>query len=297
MFEGFSEARIDVGEVTLNVCAGGAGPPLLLLHGYPQTHLMWHSVAPRLARRFRVICPDLRGYGDSDTPDGGEDHAAYSKRSMARDMVRLMKACGFARFAAAGHDRGARVLHRLALDHPQCLARACLMDIAPTLTVFERADQSLATAYYHWFFLIQGAGLPERMIGADPAFYLRDKLARWSAPGAVFDEAAVTEYIRCFSRPEVIHASCEDYRAAATIDLEHDRADRVQGVSCPLHVLWGERGFVGRNYDVLALWREKAAQVSGRALACGHFLPEEQPQAVVEELESFFAPESGRGPS
>lgn len=293
MFPGFELRRVDTGPVTLNVRVGGAGPPLLLLHGYPQTHVMWHEVAPDLSRRHVVVCPDLRGYGDSDKPPGGGDHAAYSKRSMAADMVELMRRFGYAHFAAAGHDRGARVLHRLALDHPQCLERACLLDIVPTLTAYESADQSLATAYYHWFFLIQGNGLPERLIGAEPEFYLRDKLRRWSAPGARFDEAAVAEYVRCLAFADTIHATCEDYRAAATIDLEHDRADRQRRVLCPLRVLWGRDGYVGRHYDVLKIWQDKALAASGRALDCGHFIPEERPAELLEEFTRFFAPQEG----
>ena len=227
--EPFQYRQIDVGDVTINVAHGGSGRPLLLLHGYPQTHLMWHKVAPALARDFHVICPDLRGYGDSSKPDSDPEHRTYSKRQMAADMVALMQSLGYREFSVAGHDRGARVAHRLCLDYPEAIERACVMDIAPTLHMFEHTDQAFATGYYHWFFLIQPDGLPEHMIGHDPGYYLREKLRRWSAPEAEFDPEAVAEYVRCFSTPEAIHASCEDYRAAATIDLAHDRADRIGG--------------------------------------------------------------------
>jgi haloacetate dehalogenase len=216
------------------------------------------------------------------------DHEPYSKRAMAQDMVEVMTHFGYERFDVAGHDRGARVTHRLALDHPERVARACVMDIAPTFHMFQNADRHFATGYYHWFFLIQSDGLPERMIGADPAYYLKEKLHRWSAHDARFDDEAVAEYVRCFSDPAVIHATCEDYRAAASIDLEHDERDLGRRIACPLLVLWGERGFVHRTYDVLAVWRAHALQVEGRALDCGHFLPEEAPAAVETELKRFF---------
>ena len=292
LLEGFARTRIGVSGTDIAVAHGGSGPPLLLLHGYPQTHVMWHRVAHRLARHFHVICPDLRGYGDSGKPPGGPDHAAYAKRAMAADMVAVMASLGYARFDVAGHDRGGRVTHRLALDHPHAVGRACVMDIVPTLHMFDHTDQNFATGYYHWFFLIQPDGLPERLIGADPEWYLRQKLRRWSAPTATFDPRAVAEYVRCFAEPATIHASCEDYRAAAGIDLVHDRADRARGakVACPLLVLWGARGFVARCYDVLGVWRDYAAQVEGKALDSGHFLPEEAPEAVAAELEHFFSP-------
>ena len=289
LFPGFTSRRVATTGAAINLAEGGSGPPLLLLHGYPQTHAMWHRVAPRLAARFRVVCADLRGYGDSAKPGGGADHADYSKRAMARDMAEVMTALGHETFAVAGHDRGARVVHRLARDFPDRVRRACVMDIAPTLHMFDHTDQAFATGYYHWFFLIQPGGLPERMIGADPAYYLEEKLRRWAAPGASFDAEALAEYVRCFADPAAIHASCEDYRAAASVDLEHDRADVDVKVTCPLLVLWGGRGFVNRTYDVLAVWREHATQVEGRALDCGHFLPEEQPEAVASELERFFS--------
>lgn len=284
----FEARQVDTGDAIIHLVHGGAGPPLLLLHGYPQTHVMWHAVAPRLARHFHVICPDLRGYGHSSKPPGGDDHAAYAKRAMARDMVAVMDAFGYAEFDVAGHDRGARVTHRMALDYPDRVRRACAMDIAPTLHMFRHTDQQFATGYYHWFFLIQPDGLPETMIGADPGYYLREKLRRWAAPGARFDDAAVAEYERCFADPAAIHASCEDYRAAAGIDLIHDEADRDRRLACPLLVLWGAHSFVHRTYDVLTVWQDYADKAAGRALACGHFLPEESPDEVHDELLRFF---------
>jgi haloacetate dehalogenase len=289
-----SPAHVDI-ETTgarIHVARRGSGTPLLLLHGYPQTHRMWDRVAPALAERHEVVAPDLRGYGDSSRPAGGSDHAGYSKRAMARDMVEVMAALGHDRFDVAGHDRGGRVAHRMAKDHPDAVRRLCVMDIAPTLHMFEHTDQAFATGYYHWFFLIQGGGLPERLIGADPGWFLRETLSRWAAPGAVFDDEAVSEYVRCFSDPDVVHASCEDYRAAASVDLVHDRADRDRRLACPLLVLWGEAGFVHRTYDVLEVWRGYADDVRGHPVPGGHFCPEESPTAVVRSLSAFLdAPE------
>lgn len=284
----FEKKQIRVAEVQLNVRVGGNGPPLLLLHGYPQNLNMWHLLAPKLAERFTVVCADLRGYGDSDKPTGLPDHSNYSKRAMAADMAELMTKLGFEKFAVAGHDRGARVAHRLMLDHPNRVVKGCVMDIAPTWTMFKTTDQTFATAYYHWFFLIQPDGLPERLVGNDPEYYLREKLRRWSVPGAQFEEAAVVEYVRTFSTPQGVHASCEDYRAAATIDLQHDEEDMDHKVQCPLLVLWGESGFVGRNYEVLNVWRDKATQVIGHTVPGGHFLPEESPEAVCDALMQFL---------
>lgn len=284
----FEQMRVTTRGTEINLVHGGSGEPLLLLHGYPQTHVMWHAVAPALAERFHVICPDLRGYGDSAKPPSAPDHSPYSKRAMAQDMVEAMTALGHAEFCVAGHDRGGRVVHRMALDHPARVRKACVMDIVPTLHMFRTADQHFATGYYHWFFLIQPNGLPERLIGADPAYYLAEKLKRWSAPGARFADEARAEYLRCFAEPQTIHATCEDYRAAAGIDLVHDEADRGRKLGCPLLVLWGGKGFVHRTYDVLAVWRDYAERVEGRALDCGHFLPEEAPGEVGEALLGFF---------
>jgi haloacetate dehalogenase len=264
---------------------------LLLLHGYPQTHLMWHKVAPVLAERFTVVCPDLRGYGDSARPPSDPAHEVYCKRSNARDMVAVMRALGFERFLLAGHDRGGRVAHRLALDHPERLEKLAVLDIVPTRTLFRATNQAIAQGYYHWFFLAQPYDLPERLIGGDPVYYLHWMLGRWGTGLEHFAPAALAEYERCFRDPAVIHASCEDYRAAATIDLEHDEADlATKKIDCPLLALWGARGLMERHFDVLATWRERAGgEVSGRALACGHFLPEELPEETAAELLAFFA--------
>ncbi|WP_028469113.1 alpha/beta fold hydrolase [Neptunomonas japonica] len=286
--KGFTKTRVQTASAEINLVQGGSGAPLLLLHGYPQTHVIWKEVATQLMNNFHVICPDLRGYGDSEKPPSADDHFPYSKRVMAQDMVEVMDALGYQEFFVAGHDRGARVAHRMALDHPLKVKKACVMDIAPTHHMFTNTNQAFATGYYHWFFLIQPNGLPEHMIGADPAYYLTEKMERWSAPDAVFDSEAMAEYIRCFSSPESIHASCEDYRAAATIDLQHDEADLENKVPCPLLVLWGTKGFVHRHYDVLGVWRDRAVQVEGRGIECGHFLPEEAPEQVTTELLRFF---------
>jgi haloacetate dehalogenase len=291
MFEGFDTHDVDTGEATIHTVVGGKGPPLLLLHGFPQTHAMWHAVAPRLADRFTVICADLRGYGDSSKPEGGTDHAAYAKRSMAADMVRLMQHLGFRHFRLAGHDRGGRVAHRLALDHPERVDRLALLDIVPTATAYAATDRAFATGYYHWFFLIQPHPLPETLIGAAPVAYLHAKLGRWGGALERFPPAVLAEYERCIQDPATIHAMCEDYRAAASIDLEHDAADARARLACPLLVLWGEHGLMHRLFDVPATWRDKhgdPALVEGCALACGHYLPEEAPDAVVSAFLDFF---------
>jgi haloacetate dehalogenase len=288
MFDGFDTRDVATRATSIHARIGGAGPPLLLLHGYPQTHAMWHRVAPALAQRFTVVCADLRGYGDSGKPASDPEHAVYSKRASAEDMVEVMAALGFERFMLAGHDRGGRVAHRLALDHPERLERLAVLDIVPTRTVFRATDQAIATGYYHWFFLIQPYDLPERLIGADPVYYLRRKLGAWAALDG-FAPEALAEYERCFSDPAVIHASCEDYRAAASLDLAHDEADLDHRIQCPLLVLWGGRGLMERHFDVLATWREKAAgPVTGRALDCGHFLAEERPEETGSQLLAFF---------
>jgi len=288
VFEGFEKRRVATTGAEINLRLGGQGPPLLLLHGYPQTHVMWHKIAPALAERFTVVAADLRGYGDSSKPPGGESHENYSKRAMARDQVEVMAALGFERFAVVGHDRGARVTHRMVLDHPDRVEKAAVLDICPTKAMYERTDMAFATAYYHWFFLIQPYDLPERMIGADPDFYIEHKAGAWGrVPGSITPEA-MAEYKRCFRDPAVVHASCEDYRAAAGIDLEHDAADLDKKIACPLLVLWGAKGVVGRTYDVLEVWRERAHEVSGRALDCGHYLAEEAPEDTLAALMSFL---------
>jgi haloacetate dehalogenase len=288
LFPGFVSRRIATPGAEIHCVVGGSGPPLLLLHGYPQTHAMWHRIAPRLAERYTVVCSDLRGYGDSAKPDGGADHAAYAKRAMAADQVEVMRALGFARFRLAGHDRGARVAHRLCLDHPDVVERVAILDISPTRTMYGATDKAFATAYYHWFFLIQPFDLPERLIGADPVYYLRKKLAGWSSGLQHFDPRALAEYERCFSDPATIHATCEDYRAAAGIDLEHDAADAAARVESPLLALWGTKGVVNRLFDPIADWKSVARDVRGRALQSGHFLAEEAPAETLAELLAFF---------
>ena len=288
MFEGFDRRRVDAGEVEINTLVAGNGPPLLLLHGYPQSHVMWRKVAPVLAERFTVVVTDLRGYGDSGKPAGDEAHENYSKRQMAADQVNVMAALGFDRFQVAGHDRGGRVTHRMCLDHAQRIERACVMDIVPTHTIFANLNTKVAYGYYHWLFLSQPYDLPERLIGSDPEYYLRRKLGHWSAGMEGFEEEAMAEYLRCFSDPATIHASCEDYRAAITIDLEHDEADFDARIACPLLVLWGAEGLMHKSYDVLDTWRSKALDPQGRALDCGHFLPEEAPEETLREMLAFF---------
>jgi haloacetate dehalogenase len=288
MFEGFTRGavKLDIGEIAYRV--GGSGPPVLLLHGHPQSHVMWHRVAPKLAEHFTVVCADLRGYGDSARPRGGGDHAAYSKREMAGDQVAVMNQLGFERFALVGHDRGARVAHRLCLDYQGRITRACVLDIAPTLAMYEATTMAFATAYWHWFFLIQPYPLPERLIESDPEFYVRWMFGRGEGGLARFDPEALAEYVRCARAPGGAHAWCEDYRAAASIDLDHDRADLDQRIDCPLLVLWGEKGVVHRCFDPLALWRARAGDVRGRALPCGHYIAEEVPDLLITELSSFL---------
>lgn len=292
-FPGFRREVLDVSGVTVNLVVGGNGPPLLLLHGYPQTLAIWHKVAPRLAQRYTIVAPDLRGYGDSGKPATDASHAPYSKREMAKDAVGAMRGLGFTRFFLAGHDRGGRVAHRLAADHPDAVARLAVLDISPTLTMYERTDMAFARAYWHWFFLIQAAPIPEQMIGRDPLFYLRRKMGDGAAGMKPFAPEAWAEYARCFTA-ETIHASCEDYRAAATIDLEHDRADRAAGrrLACPLLALWGAHGVIEKCFTPIADWSAVAADVRGRALPAGHYLPEEVPDLVATEFEQFFTEKS-----
>jgi len=294
-FEGFTAARHAVNGIEILARTGGPAdaPPLLLLHGFPQTHAIWERVAQQLGTQFRLVMPDLRGYGDSDKPIGDVDHANYSKRVMAQDMASLMRHLGHTRFGVVGHDRGGRVAHRLALDHANAVARLCLIDIAPTLDMYEATDLRFASAYYHWFHLIQPSPLPERMIGGDSKFYLHWTLGGWGSTGDPFMQPeAVREYERCFCSPEAIHAACEDYRAAAGIDLEHDRASRAAGdrISCDTLVLWGERGVVQRLFEPLTLWQAQcAAKVTGQMLAAGHFIPEEAAAETSTALRHFFS--------
>ncbi len=288
MFEGFDRKRIETTGASINLVVGGDGPPLLLLHGYPQTHAMWHKVAPDLAQRFTVVASDLRGYGDSSKPPPGADQVAYSKREMARDQVEVMAALGHERFHLAGHDRGGRVAHRLAADWPDRVTRLAVLDIAPTREMFRATDEAFARAYWHWFFLIRPHPLPETMISADPETFWRAMCGSGSAGLRPFTMEAIAEYLRCFRDPETIRASCDDYRAAAGIDLAHDDEDGDKKVPCPLLALWGRDGVIERCFDPLAEWRKRAVEVSGRALPGGHYLAEEEPDAVTAELLDFF---------
>jgi haloacetate dehalogenase len=290
-FEGFSNKDIPTQGAVIHSLKKGAGPPLLLLHGYPQTHFIWHKIAERLAERYTVVLTDLRGYGDSSKPEGGARHENYSFRAMAQDQVEVMRHFGFAEFYVASHDRGARTAHRMCLDHPKAVRKVCIMDIVPTLRMYRDTSKEFATKYMWWFFLIQNAPLPEHMIGADPEFFLSQHFQiQNGTPGALTEEA-IQEYQRCFRRPEAIHASCEDYRAAADIDLEMDEADERAGhkVDAPILALWGAKGALGKLWDVLEVWRQHAnGPVEGRALNAGHYLAEEQPEEVLHELLRFF---------
>ena len=292
LFPGFEERRVDVGDgIEIAATIGGSGPPLLLLHGHPQTRAIWHKVAPTLAQHYTLVAADIRGYGDSSKPAGLADHANYAKRAMAQDQVTLMRTLGFERFLVLAHDRGARVAHRLAMDHPQAVRRLVTLDIAPTLAMYEQTNEAFARAYWHWFFLIQPAPLPERLIEADPARYITDLMGKRSAGLAPFDPRALAEYQRCIALPGAAHATCEDYRAAATIDLEHDRADREAGrqLTMPLLALWGEEGVVHRCFQPLAEWQRVAQDVQGGPLPCGHYIAEEAPEALLARVMPFLA--------
>jgi haloacetate dehalogenase len=291
MFPGFERRRVRSSETEIDLVIGGSGPPLLLVHGYPQTKAMWHKVAPDLAERFTVVAPDLRGYGASGKPPDGEDSAAYSKRAMARDLVEVMAALGFSSFRLVGHDRGARVCYRLALDHPACVTRLVLLDIVPTYEQFSRVTRTSALGSYHWYFLAQPRGFPERLIGHDPEFFLRHALETWCQTPGAFTAEAMAEYVTAFRDPAVVHATCEDYRAGATIDFALDEADLKSGrrVECPLLVLWGDRGRPHKRTDVVEIWKRWATDVRGEGLDCGHFIPEEAPAAVTERILAFFA--------
>jgi haloacetate dehalogenase len=287
---GFRLIDVDVGDgIMIRAAVGGSGPPLLLLHGHPQNHVTWRKIAPSLARHFSVVAADLRGYGDSSKPASSDNHAEYSKRAMAQDQVALMRKLGHSTFAVAGHDRGGRVAHRMALDHPEAITRLALLDIAPTATMYALTNKEFATRYFWWFFLIQKEPLPERLIAADPEYFLRTHLDGQIKLKGATEPAAFAEYLRCYLDPQMRHAICEDYRAAATIDLVHDAADSDARIKVPLLALWGGRGTVGELYDVLATWREKAVQVEGRAFDCGHTLQEELPNETFAELNEFFS--------
>ena len=289
MFTGFQLTTIDTGEAAIRVRHGGSGPPLLLLHGIPQTHLMWHKIAPALARDFTVVATDLRGYGDSGKPPSTPDHAPYAMRALARDQVAVMRRLGFEPFCVAGHDRGARCAYRLALDHPERVRKLAVLDIVPAGEAFRRADAAFALGFWVWSFLAAPDGLPERLIGADPQLLLDHMLDSWSATPNAFPAAVRAEYLRAFRDPATLHAICEEYRAAATLDYRHDEADRGRRrIGCPVLALWSGRGALAAWYDPLAIWREWADDVRGHALDCGHFLPEEAPDETYAALRDFF---------
>ena len=290
MFAGFQTAQRQVNGVHIAYRIGGSGPGLLLIHGHPQTHVIWHKVAEQLAEHFTVVAADLRGYGDSEKPEAVADHSNYSKREMARDSLELMRSLGFEQFSVLAHDRGARVAHRLALDHPQAVSRLVMLDIAPTLAMYAQTDEAFARAYWHWFFLIRPAPLPERLIEADPEQYLLSVMGSRSAGLQPFTAPALAEYVRCIQLPGTARGICEDYRASASIDLEHDREDIDAGrhLNLPVLVLWGAQGTVGRCFDPLAEWQKVATDVRGQALACGHYIGEEVPQLLLEHVLPFL---------
>jgi len=287
-FPNFETCVIDTGEVQIHCVRGGQGPPLLLLHGYPQTHLIWHDVAPQLAEHFTVVATDLRGYGKSDKPFGTDDHATYSKRVMAQDQIDVMCQLGHKSFFVAGHDRGGRVALRMALDHPEKILKLAVLDIAPTADMYGETTQAFATAYYHWFFLIQPYDLPERLIGSEADFYVRKKLKPLTS-NCDIPEDIFNHYLESFCPPEAIHASCEDYRASASIDLEHDAKDADIKVSCPILAIWGERGIIGKLFDPIMLWSNKTNELITKTFPCGHYIPEEEPEKTLEAFLEFFA--------
>jgi haloacetate dehalogenase len=296
VLDGFRTVDVPVsseaGDVTVHAEIGGAGPPVLLLHGFPQTHVMWHRVAPALARTHTVVAPDLRGYGDSSKPPSGDDHAEYSFRAMAADQHALMAELGSDRYAVVGHDRGARVAHRLALDAPDAVTRVALLDILPTTHVYDSVDRRLATAYYHWFFFLQPAPVPERLIAGDPIGYLHSLLGGWGSGLDTYDPDALAEYERCFLDTDARHAMLEDYRAGASVDYDLDRADAAAGrtLEVPLLLLWGSRSVVGGSpTDPVDVWRTRAVDVVGRAIPAGHFLAEERPAETLAALQEFLS--------
>lgn len=288
MFANFQHLMMTTAEVTVHLRKGGQGYPILLLHGYPQTHVMWHKIAPKLANDFTVILPDLRGYGDSEKPQGNGNHDNYSKRAMSQDLVDVMTKLGYEEFYLVGHDRGARVAHRLTLDYPDKVKKLVLLDIAPTYEMYTQTEQAFAKAYYHWFFLIQPYPFPETLINDNSDYFLIHCLQSWSRNKAAFTKEAMAEYLRCFCNPKMIHGTCEDYRASASIDLEHDRADFHQKIACPLLILWGSQGIIEKQYNVIEIWQKRAINVQGKALNCGHFLPEESPQETYDQINAFL---------
>ncbi len=287
-FPGFRQTFIQTSGAVINTLVGGSGTPLLLLHGHPQTHVAWHKVAASLAQEYTVVMTDLRGYGDSSKPEGGPNHIHYSKREMGQDQIEVMKKLGFERFHAVGHDRGGRVLHQMLLDYPDAVDHAAVLDIAPTSLMYAQTNRIFAEKYFWWFFQIQPEPLPENMINATLEFYLKDHLSTQNkTPGAVAPEA-FAEYLRCYQNPACIHAVCEDYRAAATIDATIENEFQGWKMQTPLLALWGAQGTLGQIFDVLGMWRERATQVRGNTLPCGHLIPEEDPEDFLFELNRFL---------
>lgn len=294
--QGFALKKASLPGVDINYACAGEGPPVLLLHGHPQTHIVWRKVASRLtAAGYSVIAPDLRGYGDSGKPKSDAEHLPYSKRVMAQDQIALMASLGHERFSVIGHDRGGRVAHRLALDFPDAVERVAVLDIAPTRTMYAQTDKEFATRYFWWFFLIQPHDFPERMIGGDPEYFLRRHISGQVRTEGAVGEDAIAEYLRTYQNPETIHAICEDYRASAGIDLEHDEADAHRRIAAPLLALWGAKSVVGDLYDVISTWKEKADSVTGCALPCGHAIPEEAPDELTARLLEFLSGSPAQG--
>jgi len=293
-FAGFKREQIKTSGATINVVHGGKGSPVLLMHGIPETHLLWRKVAPVLAQNFTLVITDLRGYGDSSKPPGGADHFGYSKRAMAQDQVEVMQHLGFPKFAVVGHDRGGRVAHRMALDHAERVTRLAILDIVPTYKCYQTVNQDFATVFFHWFLLVQPPPFPETMLGNSAELFLKYMLFRLGGEALReglpewVDQPAYNEYLRCFRDPAAIRALCEDYRAAASIDLAHDKEDLNRKIECPFLVLWSEKGPFHRMYDVLQTWKERSSQVSGKALPTGHFLPEQVPDQLIAELKPFL---------
>ena len=287
--DGFNlmDVNLETG-IQMRFAIGGAGPALLLVHGHPHTHIIWRKVAPLLAQKYTVVLPDLRGYGDTDKPESTPDHRVYSKKEMAKDLISLMRLLSMPTFAFIGHDRGARVGHRLALDYPESVTKAVFVDIAPTATMYALTNKEFATKYFWWFFLIQPEPFPEKLIGFDPDYFLHHHINGQIKIKGCVEDKAFDEYLRCYKDPRTIHAICEDYRAAATIDLDDDKEDAEKKIQCPLYLLWGARGTVGKLYDVVGTWKEKAVTVSGEALDCGHSPEEECPSVSLEKVLAFL---------
>ncbi len=289
MFDNFEKMQIRTTSTTINLVKGGSGPPVLLLHGYPQSHTMWHKIAPLLAENFTVVATDLRGYGDSGKPSGDNEHLNYSKRHMAKDQVEVMQHLGFNSFNLVSHDRGARVAHRLTKDNPDRVNKLITLDIVPTRHMFANVNKDLATSSYHWFFLIQPYDFPERVIAANPDYFIRSRFMKEKNADTIFTAEAVNEYVRCFKNPDAIHAMCEDYRAGASIDLMHDEQDNANKITCPHLALWSATGYVGRTQNVIDVWKEYSEDVTGHSLNCGHYMAEELPNETYEAVNNFLS--------